>query len=104
MDYKVVVTEDAEKDMDSYIRYLLFEKKNEQAAKSLLDDFEATKQSLEYVAGSLRFCENPRLRKIGYKRINFMSHRYFMLYRIEGNLVVIDNIFHELQDYEKSLN
>lgn len=31
MVYKVVVTKDAEEDLDSFIRYLLFEKKNEQA-------------------------------------------------------------------------
>lgn len=43
MVYKVVVTKDAEEDLDSFIRYLLFEKKNEQAAQSVLDDFEDTK-------------------------------------------------------------
>ena len=37
MGYRVVVTEDAEADFDRYVRYLLFEKKNEQAAKNLLD-------------------------------------------------------------------
>lgn len=33
MAYNVVVTSDAEKDLDKFIRYLLFEKKNEQAAR-----------------------------------------------------------------------
>ena len=32
-----------------------------------------------------------------------MSHRYFMLYRIIGNMVIVDNIFHELQDYENKM-
>lgn len=36
-------------------------------------------------------------------RINFLKHRYFMLYRIESNLVFIDDIFHELQDYENKM-
>ena len=27
----------------------------------------------------------------------------FMLYRIENEVVIIDNIFHELQDYENHL-
>lgn len=40
MDYKVIVTEDAETDMDRFINYLLFEKKNDQAASNLIDDFE----------------------------------------------------------------
>ena len=104
MVYKVVLTEDAEADLDQFVRYLLFVKKSEQAAGNLLDDFEATKRSLAQVAGSLRDCFNPRLRELGYKRINFLSHRYFMLYRIEGDKAVVDNILHELQDYESLMN
>ena len=39
MEYKVVVTADAEEDLNQYIRYLLFEKKSGQAAKNVLADF-----------------------------------------------------------------
>lgn len=104
MDYKVNLMQSAEEDLNNFVAYLLFEKKNKQATKNLLDDFERTKESLSYVAGSLRLCENPRLKELGYRRINFLSHRYFMLYRVEGNMVFIDSIFHELQDYENKMN
>ena len=100
MEYKVVITTDAEEDLDKFIRYLLFEKHNGQAASNVLNDFEATKQTLSSVAGSLKLCDNPRLNTLGYRKIHFLSHRYFMLYRVDGNLAVVDNIFHELQDYE----
>ena len=100
MDYKIVVTSVAEESLNKFISYLIFEKKNPQAAKNVLDDFENTKNNLIQVAGSLRLCENPKLKELGYRRINFLSHRYFMLYRIIGNTVFIDNIFHSLQDYE----
>lgn len=103
MDYKIVVTIDAEQDLDNYIKYLLYEKKSTQAAKNVLDDFEATKESLKYVASSLKLCDNPRLKQLGYRRINFLNHRYFMLYRIVDNVVVIDSIFHDLQDYENKM-
>ena len=103
MDYKIVITEDAETDLDRYIRYLLFAKKSKQAAQNLLDDFISTKDSLPHVATSLKYCENPRLKAYGYRRINFLNHRYFMLYRIERNMIIIDNIFHELQDYENKM-
>ncbi|MBR6309094.1 MAG: type II toxin-antitoxin system RelE/ParE family toxin [Lachnospiraceae bacterium] len=103
MAYRVVLTEDAEADLDGFIKYLLFEKESEQAATNVLEDFLATKDNLSRVAGSLKLCENPRLRKLGYRRINFLSHRYFMLYRIEGDMVIVDNIFHELQDYENMM-
>ena len=104
MDYKIVLMLDAEEDLDRFITYLLFEKKSEQAARNLLNDFEITKTSLSKVAGSLKFCDNPKLRELGYRRINFLSHRYFMLYRIENDTVYVDNIFHELQDYENKMN
>lgn len=68
-----------------------------------MDDFEATAQSLKKVAGSLKLCDNHRLKELGYRRINFFSHRYFMMYRIVENTVFVDNIFHELQDYENIL-
>ena len=103
MEYKVVVTSDAEEDLDRFIRYLLYEKRSEQAATNVLNDFEATIRSLSQVAGSLKLCDNPRLKTLGYRKINFLSHRYFMLYRIEDEMVYVDNIFHELQDYENKI-
>ena len=54
MGYKVVVTSDAENDLDQFIQYLLFKKKNFQAAQNVLNDFEATKKSLAQVAESLK--------------------------------------------------
>ena len=104
MDYKNVLISDAEENLYRFIRYLLFERKSEQAARNLLNDFEATKTSLSNVAESLKLCDDPKLRKLGYRRINFLSHRYFMLYRIENDAVYVDNIFHELQDYENKRN
>ena len=97
MDYKVVVTAEAEEDLNQFIQYLLFAKKNKQAAKNVLDDFEDTIKKLKYVA------DNPRLQSLGYRRINFQQHRYFMLYRIENDVVYVDDIFHELQDYENRM-
>ena len=100
MDYKVVMTKDAEEDLDRFVRYLLFEKQSRQAASNVLSDFESTKHTLSNVAGILQLCDNPCLSALGYRKIHFLSHRYFMLYRIEGNAAVVDNIFHDLQDYE----
>ena len=103
MEYKVVITSDAEADLDGFIRYLLFEKKSDQAASNVLNDFEATMNSLSGVAGSLKLCDNPRLRELVYRKMNFLSHEYFLLYRIEGDTAIVDNIFYELQDYENKI-
>lgn len=104
MNYKVVITEDAENDLNDFLYYLVYEKKSRQAARNLLDDFEKTKNDLAKCAASLSLCENKRLNEQGYRKIKFNSHKYFMLYRIDKNIVYVDNIFHELQDYESKLN
>ena len=103
MDYKVVVTRDAEEDLESFIKYLIFEKESMQAAENVLNDYDATIESLKHVAGSLKLCDNPRLRQLEYRCINFLNHRYFMIYRIVDDVVFVDNIFHELQDYENKM-
>lgn len=103
MDYKIVVTKDAEEDLDHFVKYLIFEKESMQAAKNVLSDYDATIESLRHVAGSLKLCDNPRLRQLEYRRINFLNHRYFMLYRIVDNVVFVDNIFHQFQDCENKL-
>lgn len=53
MEYRVVLTSDAEADLDGFLRYLLIEKKIDQAATNVLNDFEATKIGLSKVAGKL---------------------------------------------------
>ena len=103
MDYKVVVTKDAEDDLERFVRYLIYEKESVQAAENILNDYDATIESLKHMAESLKLCDNQRLHQLGYRRINFLKHRYFMLYRIVDHVVFVDNIFHELQDYENKL-
>lgn len=103
MDYKVVVTKEAEADLEKFLEYLVVVKENRQAAKNVLDDYDVTIESLRHVAGSLKMCDNPKLRQLGYRRINFLNHRYFMLYRIMGDIVFVDSVFHELQDYESKM-
>ena len=70
MEYKVVMTLDAERDLERHIRYLLEEKMNSQAATNVVNDFEETKQVLSTVASSLQLCANPKLNELGYRRIN----------------------------------
>lgn len=65
MDYEVIMTIDAENDLNQFLEYLMYEKQSVQAAKNLLDDFEQTLQNLQIAAGSLKDCENPKLRERG---------------------------------------
>ena len=49
MDYRIVVTKDAEEDLDKFIQYLIVEKGSLQAARNVLDDFDTTIESLKYL-------------------------------------------------------
>ena len=51
--HNIIVTIDAEEDLERFVRYLIVEKKNLQAAKNLLDDYDATIESLKSQAASV---------------------------------------------------
>ena len=53
-----------------------------------------------HVAGSLKLCDDSKLRELGYHAIHLKRHNYFMLYKIIGKQVFITDIYHDLQDYE----
>ena len=103
MDYKVIVSELAETQLDQIVFYILHVLNNEQAAVSVLEDAEDTKRRLAHVAGSLKFCDSFGLRELGYRTIHFKQHQYIMVYRIHDNEVHVEGIYHDLQDYENIL-
>lgn len=100
MAYKVIITIHAKRQLESYIAYTLSVFKNHQAAQAIRDDARKTKKRLSDVAASLSLCNNMILAKYGYRRILFSKHDYFMVYRIENNTVIVDAMYHELQDFE----
>ncbi len=101
--YKVQVTFDAKEDLKRYRDYLRLEKRSPIAAKSIVTDFKNTVSQLKLVADSLQIPESEELQKRRLKRINFFKHDYFLLYRIDGDVVTITNMFHSLEDYENKL-
>lgn len=103
MGFEVALTSQAQLDFRDITDYLLYELKNVQAVDSVMGDMEDTIERLSRIAGSLKLCEDPQLRDLGYRTIHFKHHKYFMLYRVEGVHVYVDGIYHDLQDYEIKL-
>lgn len=99
MTYKVVITRLAESQLESYVDYILNKFKSKQAAKELISDYKETVKSLSLLAGSLPLLNDSELRKRNIRKINFKKHRYLILYRIVGNIVSVEAIYHSLQDY-----
>ncbi len=100
MVYKVIIMPPAKRRLDMYVFYTVETLKNRQAAKAIIADARETKRKLSAVADSLKICDNPVLAKYGYRKIKFARHKFVMIYRIIANTVIVDGMFHELQDYE----
>ena len=101
--YKVKITPDAKNDLKRYRDYLLYNKKSPQAARRIVRDFYETAAKLKIIAGSLAEPESMRLKERCLKRINFVKHDYFLLYKIERKNVYVIDMFHSLEDYENKL-
>ncbi len=64
MDYEVIISEKAESQLDRFIYHVLVVLGDEQAAASVLDDAEKTKERLSHVAGSLKIsASSERLKR-----------------------------------------
>lgn len=100
MAYKVIVMPPAKRRLDMYVCYTIETLKNRQAAKAILADAKATVRRLSTVADSIKICDAPALAKYGYRKIRFEKHAFVMIYRIQDRQVIVDGMFHELQDYE----
>lgn len=102
--YKVRMSPRARADLKNRISYLVNIKKNPQAAAGVMDDFHKTRAMLESIAGSIKEPDSEILKSRKLKRINFREHDYFILYRIDGNTVMIMNFFHALENFETKLD
>ena len=97
---KVIISNYAMQQLDSYVLYVLLEKNNPQAAKSVTEDALATRNRLLDVADSLPLLEDKELSSLGYRKILFKSHDYFFIYRVDQNIAYVEATYHQLQDYE----
>ena len=100
--YNVRITKRALEQLDDYVAYVQFTLLNPIAADHVSLDAEKTVVELAKVAGSLKLCEHPTLRELGYRSIKFEKHDYVMLYRMEGKTVFVDGAYHSMQDYEST--
>jgi len=103
MQYSVEISELAEKQYDDILYYLANVKMNPQAVQGVIDDFDFAVGQLENLAGTFGFCEDTRLKSLGFHKLHLKVHRYLLVYRVNGNKVIIEGMYHELQDYENAI-
>lgn len=103
MQYSVEISELAEEQYDSILDYLAYTKKNPQAVRGVIEDYDYAIELLEKMADSFGYCEDDRLRRLGFHKLHFKNHRYLFVYRVNGDRVIIEGMYHELQDYENAI-
>lgn len=103
MQFNVEVSNLASEQYDKFLYYIYHTLKNPQAADSLMQDFDDTIDILEEQADSFGYCRSERLRKLGFHKIHFQRHRYLLVYRIRKGRVIVEGMYHELQDYENAI-
>lgn len=103
MQFNVELSELAENQYDNILSYISNVLKNPQALENVIDDFDDTVGKLEKMADTFNYCKSDRLRELGLRKISLAKHRYLLVYRVTGSRVIIEGIYHELQDYENSI-
>lgn len=103
MRYNVFVSDLACEQYDKFLDYIYHTLSNPQAADSLMQDFDATISILEMQAESFGYCKSERLRKLGFHKIYFQRHKYLFVYRVKKDRVIIEGMYHELQDYGNTI-
>ena len=103
MQYKVEVSDLANRQYDKFVDYIYNVLINPQAAVNLMQDFDDTIKILEGQAESLRYCNSEHLRKLRFHKVHFQRHKYLLVYRIKDKTVIIEGMYHELQDYENAI-
>ena len=103
MGYRIDITQHAEELLENIIFHVAVKLSNPTAADAILDDVEKAYTELEFMAESLAFCEDPILSARGFRKIRLEHHDHVVLYKVRGEIVTIEGVFHELENYGKKI-
>ena len=76
---------------------------NPDAAKSVLEDFEATVNTISIIGDRIPIGIHPIMRKRALRRINFQSHQFCLIYRLQGNEAQVVCLAHFKEDLNRVL-
>ena len=101
MEYRVDVSDAADRDVDEILAYIAGKLANPTAASRFADELDKKYEELESHPYIFELSRNEYLAELGYHR--FIVGNYVALYRVEEekHLVVIVRIFYGKREYEK---
>jgi len=99
MTYKIIVSKDANRDIDEIVSYIVHELKNTRAAMSFLDGVEKSYTGITENPFMYSLCNDARLYKEGYRKI--VIKNYLIFYRVDENQksVFIVRVLYGARDY-----
>ncbi len=103
MAYNLSVAERADELLDIILHHLIYQFKNKQAAKHLLDEIERIYDRLEENPLQFPVCRDTYLAKRGYREAVTRQMDYVIIFRVNSDIVNIVGIFHQLENYKKKL-
>lgn len=103
MQFNVDVSELAESQYDNILDYLANVMCNPQAVTGVISDFDYAIEELEKKASLFGYCNDERLRRLELHKLHLRHHKYVLVYRIDGQNVIVEGMYHESQDYENAI-
>ena len=103
MNYKLIVSEQADRNIKEIIEYVAVRLNNPEAARNIISEIEEVYDKLEDNAEGYTYCSDPFLASKGYRKIFLKKCRYVVLYIVKDNEAQISGVFHILEDYAKKL-
>lgn len=103
MAYKLIITEYADELLDHIMYYLLYQLKNEQAARHLLDGIENVYGRLEQNPLQFPFSRDAYLAAKGYHEAIVPQMDYIVVFGLKADIVNVVGIFHQLENYRSKL-
>ncbi|MDW7659518.1 MAG: type II toxin-antitoxin system RelE/ParE family toxin [Bacillota bacterium] len=100
MNYNVILTESAERDLDEILTYVVCTLCNTQAARDLYCEFLKRFEDIGRYPYMFEWSRNEHLKEKGYRR--FAVKNYIALYKVydEGKRVMIARIFSAKRKYD----
>ena len=103
MAYNLIVTEHADELLDNILHYLVYQLRNEQAARHLLDEVNKIYDRLEENPLQFSLSKDPYLSNKGYHEAVVGQMNYIVVFSITANVVNITGVFHQMENYRKKL-
>ena len=99
MNYRLIISDSAQSEIEKAIDYIAVRLNNTAAAMAVLADIEEIYKEIEYMPESFSFCSDPLLFKNEYRKAVLKKHDYVLIFRIDGELIKIYGFFHTLENY-----